>query len=89
MYSHTASHAPLISRLLSVCFTMRYFFLSTLFFFNHLKYEIKCIIKKFCLSVKSKISSNSILPIQLLAPDTVTGYFFDITISLFLQKKLY
>ena len=44
MYSHKASHAPLINRLLSVCFPLCYFFLSLLFFIKSLEYEIMAII---------------------------------------------
>ena len=39
MYSHKVSHAPLISRLLSVCSTMCYFFLSLPFIFCFLHYR--------------------------------------------------
>ena len=44
MYSHKASHAPLINRLLSVCFPLCYFFLSLLFLIKSLEYEIEVII---------------------------------------------
>ena len=46
MYSHKAFHAPLINRLLSVCFPLCYFFLSLLFLIKSLEYEIKGIINK-------------------------------------------
>ena len=56
MYSHKASHAPLINRQLSVCFPLCYFFLSLLFltdrlyeissYYNHVQFF--CQERKFC-----------------------------------------
>ena len=56
LYSHKASHAPLINRQLSVCFPLCYFFLSLLFltdrlyeissYYNHVQFF--CQERKFC-----------------------------------------
>ena len=56
MYSHKAFHAPLINRLLSVCFPLCYFFLSLLFLIKSLEYEIIDII-----NTKERVVKLSIL----------------------------